>query len=306
MEPSDPISRSWAPPFPLDVRATLRPLRRGPRDPSHRVEADGTIWRTAPTPGGPATLRLSRVGGAVDARAWGPGAEWLLDAVPALLGAHDEPDGFVAHHPCIADAWRRSPGLRLTSTGLVFDQIVPAVLEQKVTGIEAQRSWRELLLRFGSAAPGPAPPGMRVAPSAERLLAITTWEWHRAGVDSARQRAIRAAATVAARLEETADMSPTDAVARLMLVPGIGPWTAAEVVQRTLGAADVVSIGDYHLPSIVGWALVGRKLDDAGMLEVLARYAPHRQRAVRLCGLVGAGRPPRRGPRMPIRDYRSF
>jgi 3-methyladenine DNA glycosylase/8-oxoguanine DNA glycosylase len=100
-------------------------------------------------------------------------------------------------------------------------------------------------------------------------------------------------------------MSAEDAVARLCLVPGIGVWTAAEVVQRALGAADVVSVGDYHIPSIVGWTLVGRKLDDDGMLAQLAPYAGHRQRAVRLIATVATG-PPRRGPRMPVRSYRSF
>jgi 3-methyladenine DNA glycosylase/8-oxoguanine DNA glycosylase len=225
--------------------------------------------------------------------------------VPDLLGAHDTPDGFIARHRCVADAVRRSPGLRLTRTGLVFDQVVPAVLEQKVTGIEAKRSWRELLWRFGSTPPGPAPHGMRVAPGPAELLALPDWEWHRAGVDQQRRRAIRAAATVAARLDECAAFEPEAAVARLCSVPGIGVWTAAEVVQRALAAADVVSVGDYHLPSIVGWALLGRKLDDEGMLAELAPYAGHRQRAVRLIASVAAG-PPRRAPRMPVRSYRSF
>jgi 3-methyladenine DNA glycosylase/8-oxoguanine DNA glycosylase len=300
------VARAWQPEYPLDLRATLAPLRRGGGDPSHRVEPDGTVWRTARTPDGPATLRLRRdPDGVVRATAWGEGAAWLLDSVPGLLGAADDPTGFVPHHDCVAEAWRRFPGLRLTRTGLVLEQLVAAILEQKVTGTEARRSWRELLGRFGTPAPGPAPAGMRVVPSSEQWRLIPTWEWHRAGVDGGRQRAIRAAAVVAPRLEEAVLMSPPDAMRRLQALPGIGPWTAAEVVQRALGAADVVSVGDFHLPSIVGWALVGRRLDDAGMLAVLAPYAPHRHRAVRLVEAVGA-RPPRRGPRMSARDYRSF
>ncbi|MDQ1656898.1 MAG: hypothetical protein QOD41_1981 [Cryptosporangiaceae bacterium] len=298
--------RRWRPPYPLDLLATTGPLRRGPADPTNRLDAAGAFWRAVRTPAGPGTLRLTRsADGSVEARAWGTGAPWLLDGVPDLCGSADDPSSFVAHHDVLADAHRRAPGLRLTRTGLVFEQLVPAILEQKVTGKEAFLSWRQLASRFGDPAPGPCPPWLRVGPSARRIREIQDWEWHRAGIDGARRHAIRAAAVVAPRLEEAAGMPPPDAVERLCLVRGIGPWTAAEVVQRTLGAADVVSVGDYHLPSVVGWALTGEKLDDDGMLGVLAPYAGHRQRAVRLILTSGLG-PPRRGPRATVRSYRAF
>jgi 3-methyladenine DNA glycosylase/8-oxoguanine DNA glycosylase len=289
---------------PLDVRLTLGPLQRGSGDPTHRVSPDG-IWRVSMTPAGPATLRLTVLRSGIRAQAWGPGDEWMLASVPSLLGAADSLDGFSpSHHPFVAAAARQFPGLRLARTGLVFEQVVPAVLEQKVTGTEARRSWRELLWRFGSAPPGPAPTGMRVLPSPAEWLALPDWEWHRAGVDSKRRRAIRAAATVASRLEECASMPVSAAVARLRLLPGIGVWTAAEVVQRALGAPDEVSVGDYHVPAWVGWALAGQPLDDAGMLAELAPYAGHRQRVVRM---VEFGyRKPRFGPRAPVRDYRAM
>jgi 3-methyladenine DNA glycosylase/8-oxoguanine DNA glycosylase len=292
----------WRPPAPLDVGLTLRPLARGAGDPTHRVLPSG-IWRTAVTPAGAATLRLVP-GSAVRADAWGPGAAWMLDAVPDLLGASDSVAGFAARHPFVAAAARRMTGLRLARTGLVFEQVVPAVLEQKVTGTEARRSWRELLWRFGSVPPGPAPEGMRVLPSPAEWLALPDWEWHRAGVDLTRRRAIRAAATVAGRLEECAAMTVEAAVRRLRSLPGIGVWTAAEVVQRALGAPDEVSVGDYHVAAWVGWALTGRPLDDEGMLAELAPYAGHRQRVVRM---VEAGyRKPRFGPRASVRDYRAM
>jgi 3-methyladenine DNA glycosylase/8-oxoguanine DNA glycosylase len=206
----------------------------------------------------------------------------------------------------VAEAWRRlGGGLRFPATRLVFDQVSACVLEQKVTGTEARRSWRELVRRFGAAAPGPAPAGMAVAPYPADWLAIPDWEWHRAGVDSARRRAVRAAATVAGRLDEVA-AGPVDAVtARLRSLPGIGVWTAAEVAQRAASGADAVSVGDLHLPSLVGYALTGRPTDDAGMLALLAPYAPQRARAVRLLELT-ARMPPRRAPRFSPRDYRHI
>src|SRR5712691_5865939 len=146
---------------------------------------------------------------------------------------------------------------------------------------------------------------MRVCPSPAMWARIPSWEWHRAGVEGVRARTIIGAAQVARRLEEIVAMATGDADRRLRALPGIGQWTSAEIRQRACGDADAVSVGDYHLPATVGWALAGRKVDDAGMLELLAPYQGHRYRAARLIELGGAS-PPRRGPRMPVRDYRAF
>lgn len=306
------LSREWQQPYPLDLCRSLGHLRRGGGDPTHRQTADGLIWRTAPTPAGPGTLRLRRVEKTIHADAWGAGAGWLLDRLPDLLGADDEVADFAglldaAPHPTLAAAWRRcGGGLRFPATRLLFDQVSAAVLEQKVTGVEARRSWCELVWRFGSPAPGPAPAGMAVAPYPADWLAIPDWEWHRAGVDLSRRRALRAAATVAARLDQLVAGPVADAVAILRTLPGIGPWTAAEAVQRAMSGADQPSVGDFHLPKVVGFALVGRALDDAGMLALLAPYAPHRARVIRLVEVDSAARPPRRGPRFSPRDYRAF
>ncbi|WP_308257883.1 DNA-3-methyladenine glycosylase family protein [Pseudonocardia lacus] len=297
--------REWRPDYALDVRGLLAPLRRGAGDPALRFTEEG-LWYASTTADGPATLRLQRrADGTVVATAWGPGAGRVLDGVPALLGAHDRPEEFVAHHPLVADALHRRPGLRLGATGRVWDVLVAAVLEQKVTGTEAHRSWRELARRFGEPAPGPAPQGIRVPPTPAQLRAIPDWEWHRAGVDNARGRALRASAAVAHRLEKACELGGTAGRELLRLVPGIGVWTAAEVAQRAWGDPDAVSVGDFHIPSVVGWALLGRKLDDAGMLEVLAPYAPQRHRAVRYIEASGFRRP-RFGPRFSPRDYRAM
>ena len=186
-----------------------------------------------------------------------------------------------------------------------MDALVPAVLEQKVVGAEATRSWRTLLRRFGEPAPGPGPAGMRVPPAPSTWAAIPSWEWHNAGVEAVRARTIAGAAVVASRLAEITALSSEEADRRLRSLPGIGAWTSAEVRQRASGDADAVSVGDYSLPSIVGWALVGRPVDDAEMLELLEPYRGHRHRASLLASLAGS-HPGRRGPRTPVRDYRAF
>jgi 3-methyladenine DNA glycosylase/8-oxoguanine DNA glycosylase len=299
------VRRSWNPRYTLDLRGVLAPLRRGRGDPSMRVDADGTVWRASTTPHGAATVALSRDrdAGGVHATGWGPGAAWVLDGLPELLGAADDDTGFVAHHPLIAHARRLLPGLRLGATRRVWDVLVPAVLEQKVTGIEARRSWRELCLRFGEQAPGPA--GLRVPPDPAALRAIPDWEWHRAGVDRSRRRTLLAAATVAHRLEGAVVLGGVAGRDLLRKVPGIGVWTAAEIAQRAWADADAVSVGDFHIPSVVGYALLGRPLDDEGMLDVLAPYTPQRHRAVRYIEAAGV-RMPRRGPRFSPRDYRAI
>jgi 3-methyladenine DNA glycosylase/8-oxoguanine DNA glycosylase len=295
----------WRAPFVLDVPRTLGVHARGRGDPAFRVAADGSIWRTSLTPDGPATLQVIPAGELVRGAAWGPGASWLLAGLPAALGAADDRAGFDPVHPVLRELSTRFQGVRIGRTGRVFEALVPAVLEQKVVGVEARRAWRYLLLRFGEPAPGPAPAGMRVPPAAPAWRRIPSWEWHRAGVEGVRARTIIGAAEVAGRLEEIVTMSSADADRRLRALPGIGVWTSAEVRQRACGDADAVSVGDYHLPAWVGWALAGRVVDDAGMLELLAPYPGHRHRAARLIELSGLA-PPRRGPRMSVRDYRSF
>lgn len=273
-----------------------------------RVAADG-IWRTTTTESGPATVRIAGSGGTVRISAWGPGAERAGSAVPEWLGAGDRTDGFdPSAHPVVAELHRSTRWLRLGRTGRTWDALVPAVLEQKVTTAEANRVWRELLRLAGEPAPGPAPEGMRVPPSARRVLDVTDWEWHRCGLDGARRRALRAVASVASRLEPEPAGDSAGLQCRLRSVPGIGVWTAAEVVQRTLGCPDTVSVGDYHLKNFVGFALAGRRTtDDAGMLELLEPWRGHRQRVVRLILAGGrAQRPPRRGPRSAPTDYRRM
>lgn len=298
--------RDWSAPPGLDPHAVLAPLRRGRGDPALRVDDTGAVWLAANTPDGAASMTLRRAGATrICARGWGPGAARLLDGLPDLLGGRDDESDFRAHHDAVAAARRGSPGLRLPATGRVWDVLVPAVLEQKVTGYEARRSWRELCRRFGEPAPGPCPQGMRVPPTPDALRRMADWDWHRAGVDLGRRRALLAAARVAPRLERAVDLRGEPGRELLRRVHGIGVWTAAEIAQRAWGDPDAVSFGDLHIPSVVGYALVGHDLDDAGLAEVLAPYAGHRHRVVRYLEAAGHSRPSF-GPRAPIRDYRAM
>jgi 3-methyladenine DNA glycosylase/8-oxoguanine DNA glycosylase len=297
--------RVWRPTWPCAVGTTLSVLRRGGGDPTFRTDPDGTVWRGIRTPDGPATLRLQPCPavGEVRAAAWGPGAGWVLDSVPAMLGCDDDPTGFRPTHPVLADAHRRRPHWRVCRTGLVMEALVPAIIEQKVTGQEAFGGFRLLVHRFGERAPGAgAARGLWVQPSAETLRMIPSWEWLRMHIDPARSRAVVRAAVVASSLERTADLPADEVDRRLRSLPGIGVWTSAEVRFRAHGDADAVSFGDYHIAKNVGWALTGQEVDDAGLAELLEPYRPHRFRVQRLVELAGLRRP-RHGPRMAPRRH---
>ena len=305
MSPPSPVTeraRTISPPLPVDLRLTLGPLRRGRLDPSMRFEPGG-VWRATRTPAGPVTthLRSCPADGTVTIRAWGPGAEWALETFPALAGAEDTEDGFDPGTGVVADLHRRLRGLRISRSGAVVEALVPSILEQKVVGLEARRSYARLVRDLGEAAPGPAAESLMVPPPAKVLASTPTWTFHRAGVERKRADAICRACSYAARLEETVDMSPDDARRRLTALPGIGPWTAAEVAIVALGDADAVSVGDYHLPNQVAWALAGEaRADDARMLELLEPWRGHRGRVIRLIAM-GSGPAPRFGPKMPLR-----
>ena len=88
----------------------------------------------------------------------------------------------------------------------------------------------------------------------------------------------------------------------LRTVPGVGAWTAAEVARPAFGDPDAISLGDFHLPNLVCWALAGEpRGDDATMLELLEPYRGQRARLVRLLEHSGI-RAPRYGPRSRIRS----
>lgn len=223
--------------------------------------------------------------------------------MPGLLGEGDDWSGFEPRHPVLADARRRHPHARLGRTGLVMEALVPAIIEQKVTGQEAFGGFRRLVHRFGERAPGPgAEVGLWLQPTAERLRTIPSWEWLRLHIDPARSKTLVRAARVADALERTATEPPVEAERRLRTILGIGEWTSAEVRQRAHGDPDAVSFGDYHVAKDVGWALTGVELDDDGLRELLEPWRPHRGRVPLLVGLAGLRRP-RHGPRMAPRTH---
>ena len=303
---ASPLTTIYRPARPLNLFRTVGMLMRGAKDPTMLIDGS-TLWRAARTPAGIATLALRSAGGEVHATAWGPGAGWALEQLPDLCGASDDDAGFdVSGHPLLSDIARRTLGTRLTRTGLVFDALTSAVIEQKVTSFQAFGAWRVLITRFGERAPGPTPRPMYAPPSVEGWRHIPSWSWHRAGVEPPQSRTIVRTAERGRRVADAVltAHSADDRERILTSLPGIGEWTSAETRIRALGDPDAVSVGDYHLAHEVGFALTGSRTDDDGMLELLSPWSGHRQRVIRLI-LAGAPREARRGPRLAPEDHRQ-
>jgi 3-methyladenine DNA glycosylase/8-oxoguanine DNA glycosylase len=218
-----------------------------------------------------------------------------------LCGEDDDPSGFAPGHPFLAQLHKRNPGLRIPKTQSVFEALVPAVLGQKVAGVESHRSYERLVDTLGEAAPGPE--RLKVPPVAAVVARTPYWTFHRLGIERRRADTIIAAARSASRLEETVRMDIATAYERLQAFRGIGPWTAAHIALVALGDGDAVQVGDYNLPHTVGYALEGTpRSTDERMLELLEPYRGHRARVIRLLGVAGITAP-RFGPRLPLRDF---
>ncbi len=293
MDGSSPVlSRSFTIPATLSITNTIRgtkaPFSLGP------VEA---VWSTR-TPDGLGSLALKRLTQTtIQADAWGDGAAWLLDQAPLVLGSEDDLAGFDPEGP-IGKLWRQKP-FRLGRTDRPWDSIVVGVLGQKVQVANAKRSRRLLASRFGDPAPGPM--GGWILPSPETVAELGYHHFHPLGVERKRAETLIRVGVEMRRLRDLTQRTPAQAQARLQRIRGIGPWTAAMVTATSMGDADAVPLGDFHLPNTVAWAIAGEeRANDTRMLELLEPYAGHRWRVIRLA--KGTGGAPKRGPRLGLRD----
>ncbi|MEM7274437.1 MAG: DNA-3-methyladenine glycosylase 2 family protein [Actinomycetota bacterium] len=268
------------------VRGAKNPVMVGPTE----------LWWSTRTPDGPGTLNLQRIGdAAMEAEAWGPGAGWLLDQAPRLLGAEDDLTGFQPSGR-IRELWRRRPFL-LARTDRPWDALVGGVFGQKVQVANAVKARRLLARRYGDPAPGPRPGW--ILPGPERVAEMGYHQFHPLGVERKRAEILIRVARELHRMGDLSSGTPEQAKVRLQRVRGIGPWTAAMVTAVTMGDADAVPVGDFHIPNTIAWAMAGEpRGTDERMLELLEPYVGHRWRVIRLA--KGSGKAPKYGPRLSL------
>ncbi len=280
---------------PISPSRTLGDLQRGAGDPTMR-SGRGQVVRASRTPDGPVTARFAPSPNGVEVEALGPGSGWLLERAAAWCGALDDDSGFDPPKGLVREVWRRTPGFRISRTGLITERLIASVLEQKVTGIQARRAYRRLTVALAEPAPGPF--DLLLPPDPAGVAELPYQAFHPFGVERRRAEALRAACARASWLDEGDRLPLDEATRRLRLLTGVGPWTVAEVARVALGDANAVSVGDFHLKHLVSWALAGEpRGTDERMLELLEPYRPHRGRVQRLLELSGI-RAPAFGPRM--------
>ncbi|MGF1466575.1 MAG: DNA-3-methyladenine glycosylase family protein [Sandaracinaceae bacterium] len=287
---------------PLDLVRTLRRYPVWGSLPTFRVE-DGGVWWGIQTEGGPAGVHYRWEGAAaVRVEGFGPGGEAAVARAEDHLGVRDDPTVFQTDDPVLAPLLQRNPGLRFGRTMQIMDVLVATIIAQKVTGAGAYRSYRDLVFRHGVKLDAPVP--LWAPPSAETLTGLGYYDFHPLGVERKRAMTILRIARRARSLEGMVQRGDGELRARLLRLPGVGPWTAETVLSVALGDPDAVPTGDYNLPDMVAWTLAGEaRADDDRMLELLEPFRPHRGRVVRLLLLTGR-KPPRFGPRLPVRDIR--
>jgi 3-methyladenine DNA glycosylase/8-oxoguanine DNA glycosylase len=297
---------------PRSLRATLGVFRHGHHDPTTSL-GPGRFVRATLTPDGPGTLALcwsadpATIGDeALDASAWGPGADWLLARVDRLTGSSDHPVALrgstTRADAVVADALRATRTFRYGASGTLYHELLPTIVEQRITAREALRQWAHLCLELGRPAPGPAGivGAMRLPPEPETLARRPTWWFHPLGIEAKRARALVEVARHPRKLFEWADASSDEVANRLRRIPGVGPWTIGSVLGPALGDADAVAVGDYHFPHAITWALAGEvRGDDDRMLALLEPYRGHRGRVLRAV-VRTVGTAPRLGPRRRI------
>lgn len=171
-----------------------------------------------------------------------------LDARPDAI--HEE----LGADPLLAPVFEKVPGLRVGGAWDTFELAVRAVLGQQITVTAATTLSGRLAARVGSKIETPFENLHRLAITAEALEKLSVDDLCRLGLVSARAAALKHLATVAlaGELEFPPGLDHEEAVARLIKLPGIGPWTAHYIAMRALRFPDAFPAADLGLRKAVG------------------------------------------------------
>ena len=291
------------------IASTLAPFRHGRLDPTTVLRSvgrgrteSGTFLHATLTPDGPGTVRVRWNGPRLAIDAYGTGGEWLAGRIPRMLGSDDTGMTGVdtaGWSPTVTTALHASRHVGIGASSNLYHELLPTIVEQRITGFEAHRQWRRLCVELGDPAPGPFP-GLLLPPAPARLQGRPAWWFHPLGIERKRATALVEVARHPARLWEWADLAPRAAAAKLRLLPGVGAWTVGTVLATAMGDPDAVAVGDYHLKNVIGFALAGEaRATDERMLELLSPYAGQRGRVIQAL-LRHGHRAPKFGPRQRI------
>lgn len=272
-----PIFRATLAADPLDLPASMAMQLLGQSDPTGVQRRDSFLKAHVDPAGRPATWRFTRTGSGllVELQADQPAA---LHSLAARFPPEDGAASFQPAHPVLARL-SRLRGLRLVPLPWPWDVAAGAVLQQRVRWRDAFSDFRRISLRWGVRVGA-----LTTFPGAPRLAEVPPYHLEAMGIDGKRARALIGLARAEAIHGFLQPGTPLDVVrARMLSLPGIGPWTAGLVLGFAFGDPDAVPVGDLHIPTIVCQALAGEaEGTDERMLELLEPVRGHRFRAIRL------------------------
>jgi AraC family transcriptional regulator of adaptative response / DNA-3-methyladenine glycosylase II len=148
----------------------------------------------------------------------------------------------------------RRPGLRVPGALDGFDAAVRVVLGQQVSVAAATTVCGRLARALGEPIATPWPGLDRLPPSPQALAQAGEGRLARLGMPGARARTLLALAAAVAegRLDLGPGGDPAEVRARLLELPGVGPWTADVVAMRALHAPDAFPGADLGILRALG------------------------------------------------------
>jgi 3-methyladenine DNA glycosylase/8-oxoguanine DNA glycosylase len=283
-----------------DIGATLSWYRHGGSDPTTWLttvgrgpDGSGHFVRATLTPDGPGTVSLRWAQDDITVETYGPGGAWLQQQAERMIGSADTDDhGLEASdHPVVAAAARANRHLRIGASSDLYHELLPIIIEQRITAGEAHRQWQRLCFELSEPAPGPFT-RLLLPPDPAVLARRPSWWFHPLGIERKRAEPLINVARHASKFWTWSAMGPQEATTKLRLIRGVGQWTIGSVLGPALGDPDAVAVGDFHLKNLIAHNLAGEaRGTDERMLELLEPYAGQRGRVVRYVARQGSVAP---------------
>ena len=173
-----------------------------------------------------------------------------LDAEPARVEAH------LGGDPTLAPRIAAHPGLRVPGGFDGFELAARAILGQQISVRGATTLAGRIVAAIGEPIVTPFPSLSRTSPDAASFARAGEETLARLGVMPARARSLVAlarAVTDGLCLAPGAD--PDEARARLLAIPGVGPWTAEVVLMRAIRSPDAFPHADLGILRALGGAV---------------------------------------------------
>lgn len=171
-----------------------------------------------------------------------------LDARPTAI--HEK----LAGDPLLSPVMLRHPGLRVAGAWDTFELAVRAVLGQQITVRAATTLSSRLTERAGREMETPFANLHRLAITPEATVSMGVDELCRLGLVRARAEGLRSLAqfALAGGLDFPPGLDHEQAVARLVELPSVGPWTAHYIAMRALRFPDAFPAADLGLRKAIG------------------------------------------------------